>query len=75
MRGVGRDEGAGEELRTEEGEVVFDGEDLGFCVKMVGIRHLHTAGGYSKGAVLKGLKLLDIGGGGVGEPYGGSICE
>jgi len=72
---VGRDEGAGEELGTEEGEVVFDGEDLGFCVKMVGICHLHTAGGYSEGGVLEGLKLLDIGGGGVWVPYGGSVRE
>ena len=28
------DERASEELGTKEGEVVFDGEDLGFCVKM-----------------------------------------
>ena len=36
--------GTGEELRTEEGKVVMDGEDLGFCVKMVNGTHLHTAG-------------------------------
>ena len=75
MRGVGRDEGTGEKLGTKEGEVVADGEDLGFCVKMVGIRHLHTAGGYSEGGILEGLKLLNIGGGGVGVPDGGSIRE
>ena len=36
--------GTGEELRAEEGKVVMDGKDLGFCVKMVNGTHLHTAG-------------------------------
>ena len=49
MRGVRRDEGTGEKLRAEERKVIIDGEDLGFCVKMARIRHLHTAGGYSEG--------------------------
>ena len=53
--------------------MIIYGEDLGFCVKMAGVRHLHTAGGYSEGRVLEGLELLDIGGGGVGVPDGGSV--
>ena len=55
--------------------MILYGQDLGFCVKMAGARHPHTAGGYSKGRVLEGLKLLDIGGGGVGVPDGSSICD
>ena len=42
----------GEELRTEEGKVVMDGMDLGFCMKMVDGTHLHTAGGCAEGGVL-----------------------
>ena len=60
--------GTGEELRAEEGKVVMDGEDLGFCVKMVNGTHLHTAGGYAEGGGLDPLECLDEGGGGAGEP-------
>ena len=35
MRWMSGDESAGEKLGAEEGEVVFDREDLGLCVKMV----------------------------------------
>ena len=37
--------GTGEELGTEEGKVVMDGKELGFCVEMVHRTHLRTAGG------------------------------
>ena len=46
---MGRDEGTGEKLGTKEGEVVTNWEGLGFCVKMVGISHLHTSGSYPEG--------------------------
>ena len=44
--------GMGEELRAEEGMVIMDEKDLGFCVKMANGTHLHTAGGYAEGGVL-----------------------
>ena len=47
--------GTAEELRTEEGKLVMDGKDLGFCVKVVNGTHLHTAGGYAGGGVLGAL--------------------
>ena len=56
-------------------EVVMDGQDLGFCVKMVNGTHLHTAAGYAEGGVLDTLQFLDGGGGGVGEPNGGGVGE
>ena len=46
---MGRDKGAGEKLGAEEGEVVTNWEGLGFCVKMMGVCHLHTTGGYPEG--------------------------
>ena len=49
--------GTGEELRTEEGKVVMDGMDLGFCMKMVDGTHLHTAGGYGEEDVLDTLQF------------------
>ena len=53
--------GAGEELGGEEGEVVVDGKDFGFCVKMLDGRHLHTPGGDAEGVILEGLELCDVG--------------
>ena len=43
--------GTGKELRTDEGIVVMDGKDLGFCVEIVNWTHLHTGGGYTEGGV------------------------
>ena len=66
----------GEELRAEEGKVVMDGKDLGFCVKMVNGNHLQTAGGYADGGVLDVLEVLDGGGGGsVGDSDRGGVRE
>ena len=59
---MGRLNGTGEELRTEEGNVVKDGKDLGFCVKTVNETHLHIAGGYAEGGVLDTLQFLNGGG-------------
>ena len=55
--------------------MVFDGKGLGFCVKMVGVGHLHTGGGNSEGGVLEGSQFVDVGRGSVGEPDGGSVCD
>ena len=68
-------EGAGEELGGEEGERVVDGKGLGFCVKMLNGRHLHTTGGDAEGVILEGLEFCDVGCGGVGEPNGGGVKE
>ena len=67
--------GTAEELRAEEGKVVMDGKDFGFCVKMVNRTHLHTAGGYAEGGVLDTLQFFDVGGGGVGELDRGDVDE
>ena len=75
MGWVGGYEGAGEELGGKEGKVGVDWEDVGFCVKMPNGGHLHAARRNTEGSVLKGLEFLDGGGGSVGEPYGGRVCE
>ena len=72
MRG---NEGAGQELGGEEGEVVTDREDGSFCVKMPNAGHPHAASSNAGGGVLKGLELLDGGGFSVGEPDRGCICN
>ena len=71
MGDVGGLKGMGKELETEEGNVVMDEKDLGFCVKMVNGTHLHTAGRYVEGSVLDPLEHLNGGGGGVDEPDSG----
>ena len=50
-----------------------DGEDLCFCVEMPNVGHPHTSRHGTEGSVLEGLELLNIGLGGVGEPYWGII--
>ena len=50
--GVRGNESAGQELGGEEGEVIGDWEDGGFCVKMPNAGHLHAAGGNAEGGVL-----------------------
>ena len=52
-----------------------DGEDLCLCVEMSNVGHPHTSRHGTEGSVLEGLELLNIGLGGVGEPYWGSIGE
>ena len=56
-----RVEGTGKELGAEEGEVVMDGENLGFIVKMVNGTHLHAACGNAEGRVLNSLEFLNLG--------------
>ena len=73
MGRVGGDEGSGKELGGEEGQVVFDWEDSGFCVKMTLAGHLHAARADPEGSILEGLELGDAGGTGVREPDGGGI--
>jgi len=53
--------------------VVVDGDDVGLCVKMVNVGHLHAACCSAEGGVLKGLEFVDGGGGGIGEPDGSCI--
>ena len=67
--------GMGDELGTEEGNVVKYGKDFDFCVEMVKGTYLHTAGGYADGGVLDPLGLFKGGGGGIGEPDGGGVGE
>ena len=43
------------------------------CVKMHNAGYLHAAGCDTEGRVLKGLKSIDVGGFGVGEPDGGRM--
>ena len=52
-----RDESAGEKLGAEEGEVVADWEDFGFCVKIADGCHLHAASGDSEGGILETLEF------------------
>ena len=52
-----------------------EGEDLCLCVEMPNVRHPHTTHHSTEGSVVEGLELLNIGLGGVGEPYWGSIGE
>ena len=59
---------AGQELGTEELEVVGDGKDFGFGEEVVG-------GGILEGSVLDSLEFGNIGGGGNRKPNRGSICE
>ena len=60
MGDMGGLEGTGEELGAEESEVVLDGENLGFSVKMVNGTHLHAACGNSEGGVLDALEFLYV---------------
>ena len=75
MGWVGGYKGAGQELGAEEGEVGFNREDAGFCVKMSNGGHPHAAGCNTEGGVLKGLEFLDGGRGGVGKPNWGRVGE
>ena len=75
MGRVGGDEGTGKELGGEEGQVVVDWEDGGFCVKMTLAGHLHAARDDTEGSVLEGLDFGDTGGAGVREPDGGGVGE
>ena len=50
-------------------------EDGRLCVKMPNAGHLHAAGCDTEGRVLEGLESIDVGGFGVGEPYGGRISN
>ena len=50
-----------------------DGEDLCLCVEMPNVGHPHTSRHSTEGSVLKGLELLDVRLGGIGEPYWGSV--
>ena len=67
--------GTSKELRAEEGKVVMDVKDMGFCVKMVNRTHLHAADGNAECGVLDTLQFLDGGGGDVGEPDRGGVGE
>ena len=73
--GVGWAKGAEEELGTEEGEMVVDGEDLGLRVKMVMGGHPQRPSGDSEGGVLDPLEFEDSRGRCIGEPDGGSVGE
>ena len=50
--------------------MVMDGEDFGFCVKMLKGRHLHTAGNDAEGVILEDLKLGDVVGAVLGNHTG-----
>ena len=73
--GVVRAVGRGEELGTEEGEVVKDREDKGFLVEVVNGGVDVTAGNDAKGLILNLLETVDGGGRDVREPYGCCIVN
>ena len=75
MGWVGGLEGAGKELGGKEGEVIIDREGLGFGVKMLYGRHLHTTSSGAEGVVLDSLEFGYVGWGGVGVPNGGGVKE
>jgi hypothetical protein len=75
MRWMVWTESAGQELGTEELEVVGDRKDFGFGVEVVSGGILEGASTEPEGSVLDSLEFGNIGGGGIRKPNRGSICE
>ena len=70
-----RVKGAGQELGTKQVEVVVDGENLNFGVKMGYVCHQEAPGDSPQGLVLNDLEGLNAGRAGVGEPDGSRVGE
>ena len=76
MVGVGRVMELDEGLSGEQGVMVLTRENGGFVMEQVDLCSLRATGGDSKGRVLDGLKLLDIGDGcGRSPDWGGVVYD
>ena len=76
MVGVGRVMELDEGLSGEQGVMVVNRENGGFVMVQVDLCCLRASGGDSKGRVLDGLKLLDIGDGcGRSPDWGGVVYD